>query len=243
MDHLRNYLDELQGTLASLDLEAVESCRRQIAEARDRGSRIFLCGNGGSAATASHMANDLGKGASLGHPRGKRFRVTALTDNVSWMTALANDLDYDSIFSEQLRNLGEADDLLIAISGSGNSPNVLDAVAAARELGMRTIGWTGFGGGRLAEAADLAVVVDSHHMGRVEDLHTVLMHVICYYFMEVERPEKRHERTAACHSPVIRAPAADGLSPLAGVGQDHERFPVFHVPRRPGQAADVRRKS
>ena len=134
-DHLRNYLDELQATLASLDLEAVESCRRQIAEARDRGSRIYLCGNGGSAATASHMANDLGKGASLGHPREKRFRVTALTDNVSWMTALANDVDYDSIFSEQLRNLGEADDLLIAISGSGNSPNVLDAVAAAREAG------------------------------------------------------------------------------------------------------------
>ena len=124
-----------RGTLAALDLEAVESCRRQIAAARDRGSRIFLCGNGGSAATASHMANDLGKGASLGRPRQQRFRVTALTDNVPWMTALANDLDYDSIFAEQLRNLGEADDLLIAISGSGNSANVLNAVAAARELG------------------------------------------------------------------------------------------------------------
>ena len=132
------------------------------------------------------MANDLGKGASLGRRREKRFKVTALTDNVPWMTALANDVDYDSIFAEQLRNLGEADDLLIAISGSGNSANVLAAVAAARELGMRTIGWTGFGGGRLAEAADVAVVVDSHHMGRVEDLHTVLMHVICYYFMETE---------------------------------------------------------
>ena len=186
MEHLRNYLGELQGALAGLDLEAVESCRMEIAAARDRGSRIFLCGNGGSAATASHMANDLGKGASLGRPRQQRFRVTALTDNVPWMTALANDVDYGSIFAEQLRNLGEADDLLIAISGSGNSANVLNAVAAARELGMRTIGWTGFGGGRLAEAADLAVVVDSHHMGRVEDLHTVLMHVICYYFMEMD---------------------------------------------------------
>ena len=186
MDHLRNYLDELRGALTSFDLRSVESCRRQIAEARDRGSRIFLCGNGGSAATASHMANDLGKGASLGLPREKRFRVTALTDNVPWMTALANDLDYASIFAEQLRNLGEADDLLIAISGSGNSPNVLQAAAVARDLGMRTMGWTGFGGGKLAGAVDLAVVVDSHHMGRVEDLHTVLMHVICYYFMETE---------------------------------------------------------
>ena len=184
MDHLQNYLSQLQHALAALDLQAVERARDLIADARERRGQVFLCGNGGSAATASHMANDLGKGASYGRQREKRFRVAALTDNIPWMTALANDVDYDAIFAEQLRNLGEPGDLLIAISGSGNSANVLNAVAVAGELGITTIGWTGFGGGMLKDRVDLAIVVDSHHMGRVEDVHTVLMHLMCYYFME-----------------------------------------------------------
>ena len=132
------------------------------------------------------MANDLGKGASYGRDREQRFRVIALTDNVSWMTALANDVSYDSIFAEQLNNLGQPGDLLIAISGSGNSANVLNAVTVAKERGISTIGWTGFDGGGLQDQVDLAIVADSHHMGRVEDVHTVLMHLMCYYFMEGE---------------------------------------------------------
>jgi D-sedoheptulose 7-phosphate isomerase len=183
MDHLRNYMADLRSALDALDLSLVAEAREMMATAKERGQQIFLCGNGGSAATASHMANDLGKGASYGHS-GARFRVIALTDNVPWMTALANDVDYESIFSEQLRNLGQADDLLIAISGSGNSQNVLNAVEVAKEKGMKTIGWTGFDGGKLAGMVDLAIVAHSHHMGRVEDIHTVLMHLTCYYFME-----------------------------------------------------------
>ena len=125
MDHIRTYLEDLRAALDALDLEVVQEARQLIGSARDQGCQVFLCGNGGSAATASHMANDLGKGASYGRDREQRFRVIALTDNVSWMTALANDVSYYSIFAEQLNNLGQPGDLLIAISGSGNSANVL----------------------------------------------------------------------------------------------------------------------
>ena len=184
MEHIAGYLADLRQALEALDLETVRAARQMIARARDDGRQVFLCGNGGSAATASHMANDLGKGASYGRDGAARFRVVALTDNVPWMTALANDVSYEAIFAEQLRNLGQSGDLLIAISGSGNSRNVLNAVEVAGELGMTTIGWTGFGGGALAGMVDLAIVADSHHMGRVEDVHTVLMHLMCYYFMD-----------------------------------------------------------
>jgi D-sedoheptulose 7-phosphate isomerase len=182
MQHIEDYLAQLQTALGALDLAAVQACRDLLEEARAQGQQVFLCGNGGSAATASHMANDLGKGDS--HSHGARFRVIALTDNIPWMTALANDINYEAIFSEQLENLGQAGDLLIAISGSGNSQNVLNAVEVGRAKGMKTIGWSGFGGGKLAGLVDQAVIVDSHHMGRVEDAHTVLMHLMCYYFME-----------------------------------------------------------
>lgn len=182
MTHLQEYLHDLTRVLAALDLEAVARVRDACAAARDGGRRIFVCGNGGSASTASHLANDLGKGASVG--RESRFQVIALTDNVAWITALANDIEYASVFSEQLANFAAAGDLLIAISGSGNSPNVLEAVRVARERGLTTVGLCGFGGGRLAREVDIPVVADSHHMGRVEDVHMVVVHLICYYFME-----------------------------------------------------------
>lgn len=184
MDHIMSYLEELKATLDTLDLEAVQQTRNLIAQARQEGKQLFLCGNGGSATTASHMANDLGKGASYGRPASERFRVMALTDNVAWITALANDVGYWSVYAEQLRNLGQPGDVLLAISPSGDSPNVLRAVSVAKKRGMKTIGWCGNRGGKLAGAVDLAVVVDSHHLGRVEDIHLILMHLVCYYFME-----------------------------------------------------------
>lgn len=183
MQHIEQYLKDLQSAISALDPAQIKAARDRIAALRERGGQLILCGNGGSAATASHLANDLGKGASYGRP-GPRFRVLALTDNVPWITALANDVSYDVIFSEQLRNLGQSGDVLLAISGSGNSRNILEAVKVAHEIGMEVIGWTGFDGGELAGAADLAIIADSDHMGRVEDIHTILMHLICYYFME-----------------------------------------------------------
>ena len=182
MEHLKSYMGELDLALASLDLTGVERIRDACADVFARGGRIFACGNGGSAATASHFVNDLGKGASYG--RDRRFKVIALTDSIPWITALANDVSYDAVFAEQLENFAEAGDLLIAISGSGNSANVLRAVEVAKARHMRTAGLTGFGGGKLAGMVDMPVVVDSHHMGRVEDVHMIIVHLICYYFME-----------------------------------------------------------
>ena len=182
MDHAEFYLKDLHQALAGLDIAMVYQVREALGVAREAGKQVFVCGNGGSSSTASHMANDLGKGAS--QSGGAPFKITALTDNVAWMTALANDMSYEDVFVEQLRNFASAGDVLIAISGSGNSPNVLKAVELANERGLTTVGWTGFDGGRLATIVDLSIVVGSHHMGRVEDVHVILMHLVCYYFME-----------------------------------------------------------
>ena len=182
MDHIKNYMKDLSAVLDALDLEAVHKGRSACQVARDEGKQIFACGNGGSAATSSHFTNDLGKGASYGSE--SRFKVISLTDNIPWMTALANDVSYVAIFAEQLRNFACEGDVLIAISGSGNSQNVLNAVEVAKEKGMTTVGLTGFGGGKLAGMVDIPIVADSHHMGRVEDVHMIVVHLICYYFME-----------------------------------------------------------
>jgi len=171
------YRTELQVALDALTLREIEAVVYAIVETYQRGGRIFVCGNGGSAATASHMACDLAKNTVDGAT--PRVRAHALTDNNALLTALANDLGYDQIFSEQLVQAPvAASDLLIAISGSGNSPNVLRAVAVAREAGARTIGITGIGGGKLAFLSDIAIVVASNSMEIVEDVHLVANHAI-----------------------------------------------------------------
>ena len=178
------YLAAAQRVLASLDAAQIAEVVEIVRQARESGNRIYAVGNGGSSSTASHFVNDMGKGASVG--RQKRFKVIPLTDNVEWMTALSNDLCYEDVFVEQLRNFAEPGDVLIAISGSGNSENVLRAVRYANEVGCRTVGVTGFGGGKLKGLAQRCIVVDADHMGRVEDMHLILLHIVCYYFMERE---------------------------------------------------------
>lgn len=145
MQFAKAYLDKLKTALDAIPLPAVTAAYEVLKSARDRDRRIFIVGNGGSAATSSHFAVDLGKGASLG--RAKRFKVLSLTDNTPWITALANDLKYEEVFEQQLRNFAEPGDVLLAISASGNSPNILAAVRAGKELGLTTMGWSGFGGG------------------------------------------------------------------------------------------------
>lgn len=181
---IRNYIDDLQRVLSQVDAAEMEKIIGLFGQARDAGKRIFAIGNGGSASTASHFVNDMGKGASVG--RDKRFKVIPLTDNVEWMTALSNDISYDDVYVEQLKNHAERGDVLLAISGSGNSENVLRAVRYANEIGCTTVGFTGFGGGKLKNLAKTSIVADSDHMGRVEDLHLVLQHLICYYYMDEE---------------------------------------------------------
>lgn len=147
-----------------------------LTGARTSGKKVYLMGNGGSASTASHMASDLNKGANRNDA--PRFRAIALTDNIPLMMAWANDSSYDDVFVEQLRNHLEAGDVVIGISGSGNSPNVLKAIEYANTKGAVTIGMTGFDGGKLAKMARTVYIVPSHCMQQVEDAHLIMEHML-----------------------------------------------------------------
>lgn len=176
------YLAAAHKALETLDLERVAQAIEWFREARDLGKHIFVCGNGGSASTASHLATDLLKGSSYG--RLARFRIQALAEAVGVITAYSNDVSYDCIFAEQLKNFAEPGDLVVGISGSGNSPNVLRAIEYANSAGCRTLALTGRDGGKLGPLAQLNIQVREPHMGRIEDAHMVVCHMICYYFME-----------------------------------------------------------
>jgi D-sedoheptulose 7-phosphate isomerase len=176
------YKNELLRAIETVDLEKVSQAIQILSLARDENRHIFTCGNGGSGATASHFACDMLKGASFG--RSQRFRITALTDSLATLTAYSNDVGYECVFAEQLKNFAQPGDVVIAFSGSGNSPNVLQAVEYANSAGCRTIALTGRDGGRLGPLAQLNIQVSNQHMGRIEDAHMVVAHMICYYFME-----------------------------------------------------------
>ena len=176
------YRAKLIDTIAHIDTAQVQRAIDQLAETRDAGRCIFVCGNGGSASTASHFACDMVKGAS--YNRDKRFKIMALTDQMATITAYANDVSYDLVFVEQLRNFAQKGDLLLAISGSGNSPNVLRAMEYATLAGCRTIALTGRDGGALGPMAALNIQVPVPHMGRIEDAHMIVCHMICYSFMD-----------------------------------------------------------
>jgi D-sedoheptulose 7-phosphate isomerase len=182
----KDYIRGLKDVLDRLPLKPIDEVIRAIEQARDEQRQIFVIGNGGSAATASHMMNDLCKGTlgQKGDAPWPRLRVIALTDNVSLMTAWANDTDYNHVFSEPLKNLAQRGDVLIAISASGNSPNILAAVEAAKHIGVKVIGLAGFGGGSLSKMADVSFVVPSDRYGPVEDTHMILDHIITSYLYE-----------------------------------------------------------
>jgi D-sedoheptulose 7-phosphate isomerase len=150
--------------------------------ARDAGRTLFFFGNGGSASTASHFVVDIGKATIRGDHR--RFRCVALVDNVETLTAWANDAEYSRVFAEPLRTLGQQGDVAVAISGSGNSPNVLAAVEVAKPMGITTVGLTGMGGGKLKGAVDIPVVVPSNSMQHIEDVHLLICHLLTAYFRD-----------------------------------------------------------
>ena len=183
VEFARGYLEGLKKCLDALSLEAVAEVIGCLEEAYREGRQVFIIGNGGSAATASHLACDLGKNtlSTEGRETARRFRVVALTDNAPWMTALANDLGYEHIFSEQLKNLVQEGDLLIAISGSGDSPNIVEGVRAAKALGAKVVGMLGFDGGKVRGMADVCVVVESNEYGYIEDVHLALAHLMTAY--------------------------------------------------------------
>ena len=185
MNFPEQYKTNLLQTIEAIDLAKVNQAIEWFKEARDQGKHIFVCGNGGSASTASHFACDIVKGASFN--RASRFKILALTDQLPTLTAYANDVSYECVFVEPLKNFAEPGDLFMGISGSGNSPNVLRAAEYANAAGCRTLALTGRDGGRLGPLAQLNIQVPVPHMGRIEDAHMVVCHMIGYYFMDVER--------------------------------------------------------
>lgn len=184
LDFAAAYQRQLAETLSRIPLDRVAEAAAWLREARDAGRQIFVCGNGGSAATASHFVCDVLKGCSYG--REKRFRILALHDNLPTLSAYSNDVSYEQALLEPLKNYAQPGDVLIALSGSGNSPNVLRAVEWANAAGLRTIGLTGRDGGRLGALVQLQIHVPDMHMGRIEDGHMIVCHMLAYYFMETE---------------------------------------------------------
>jgi len=172
----KDYLLAVQDVLAHLDHEVVDRMIDVIWRGYEEGRTLFVFGNGGSAALASHFACDIGKGTVAG--RAKRLKTIALTDNVALITAWANDKAYEEIFSEQLESLAEKGDIVLAISGSGNSPNVIRGLEAGRRLGVQTLVLTGFAGGRAKTLADLCLIVPSDSMQHIEDAHLCATHAI-----------------------------------------------------------------
>jgi D-sedoheptulose 7-phosphate isomerase len=171
------YFKELQRVMVSLPKNGIDRIADTLLGTYDAGRTVFLCGNGGSAALASHFACDLGKGTAYCNG-GKRFRVLSLTDNLPTLTAWANDSSYENVFSEQLRNFVQPHDVAFAISGSGNSKNVLNALHVAREAGAATVGISGFQGGAMKPLCDHCVIVPSNDMQIIEDLHLAIAHSI-----------------------------------------------------------------
>jgi len=190
----KQYFEELQRVMVSLPKDGIDQIADTLVRAYDAGRTVYLCGNGGSAALASHFACDLGKGTAHCNG-GKRFRVLSLTDNLPTLTAWANDSSYEDVFSEQLRNFVQPHDVAFAISGSGNSTNVLNALQVAREAGATTVGISGFHGGAMKSLCDLCVIVPSNNMQIIEDLHLAIAHSL---FRIVYTRMSRRTMTASC---------------------------------------------
>lgn len=182
-EFISEYFEEVGKILMGINKKDIEEITDLIYRAYLNERTIFILGNGGSATTASHFACDLGKGtlARVYDQSERRFRVVSLTDSIPTITAYANDLSFDDIFVQQLRNLVHKGDVVISITGSGNSKNVIKAIKYARECGAITIGLLGFDGGKIKKQLDKYVIVPSNHYGRIEDVHLILEHAITDY--------------------------------------------------------------
>lgn len=186
------YLEELKACVNSLDPGQVERVVKVLQQAKRDGRCIFVVGNGGSASTASHLAGDLCR--SDAGARGPGLRAVCLTDNTSALTAMANDHGYENALAELVALQLRAGDVLIAISGSGRSPNILRAVEVARTTGAASVGLIGFGGGELIDLVDHAICVEARHYGVVEDVHLVVSHLLSFLLSGSERithPDQR----------------------------------------------------
>ena len=185
-DYSKSYIDYLSSVLSNISLTDIEKFVEVLLEARERESSIFFIGNGGSAATASHFANDIAIGTRTYE---KPFRAISLCDNQAVITAIANDDGYEKIFSQQLQVLLKKQDVVVAISASGNSPNLLDAIDTAKKMNTITVGISAFDGGKMKEMVDISVHVPTEkgEYGPAEDAHMVLDHLVSNYLMRFVR--------------------------------------------------------
>lgn len=181
------YILELQNTLMQLPTARIQEAIDLLVEARTERRQVFIMGNGGSASTASHFVCDLAKNTR--NPELPNFRVIGLTDNMAIFSALANDEGYENVFAQQLASFVEADDIVIGISASGNSANVLNAIELGNKVGARTIGMTGFDGGQLRKMVDIDIHIPSDCIEHVEDIHLMLEHLICKAIKEMAAGE------------------------------------------------------
>lgn len=184
MNYVPKYIQSVQSAMDKLDQAAIEKLIDWFREIRASGGTIFTMGNGGSASTASHWVNDLVKGAS--YQKDLRFKVVCLNDSIATVMAYSNDVDYSKALVEPLKNFLTRNDLVLAISGSGNSANVIEAIEYAKALGAKTVGLTGRDGGKLGKIVDLEINVPEQHMGRIEDVHMMISHVVSWNFIENE---------------------------------------------------------
>lgn len=185
--YILEYFSELKRTIDILSIEKLEKVINLILRAYEEKRQIFIFGNGGSGSTASHFSCDMNKGVSYGLR--KRFKVLCLNDNVPIILAYANDISYTDIFVEQLKNFINPKDLVIGISGSGNSKNVLKAIRYANKNGAKTIGLSGFDGGKLVKIAQVAFIAPINDMQKVEDIHLMICHII----MQIANKVIKHE--------------------------------------------------
>jgi D-sedoheptulose 7-phosphate isomerase len=182
-NHIEDYLTMLHGVLNELSRDQIEAVFEVFEQAYHADRTIFICGNGGSAATASHWVCDYAKGTVS--PKARRLRMISLGDNAATLTAYANDVGYNVVFSEPIRTFVRQQDVVVLITASGNSPNILEAARAAKEVGAITVGLIGFGGGKLSALVDYQITVSCREYGPVEDLHMVLDHITSLYMRKI----------------------------------------------------------
>ncbi len=243
-DYAARYATYLSDLLAQLDCEAIEQVGQVFEDAREAGHTIFLIGNGGSASTASHFANDFGFGTRKAG--GKAYRAVSLTDNMAFISAAGNDVGYEMVFVEQLKTLMNPGDVVVAISASGNSPNVIAAIEYGNDHGALTVGFTGFDGGQLRQIVDVSVHIATPKgdYGPVEDVHLVLDHLISSYLVRLtagavrqEEADRRREHQPAVAAPATAHVSAPSFGPSVQAASRFERLPR---PARQAQAREGR---
>lgn len=189
-DYISEYLEMEKKTIESLNREELLSVVNAFLDVYEKEGTIYVFGNGGSASTASHMANDYNKG--LNEFLDKKFRFVCLNDNVATLMSIANDISYEEVFRMQLRGKLEEKDLVVGISGSGNSMNVINAISYAKEMGVKTVGLCGYEGGKLKALSDVVLHVNLNNMQIVEDIHLIFNHLLMYVC-------QRHMNIPSCH--------------------------------------------